>query len=189
MTKTFPSGWTYFGVPHFNGANGQVTDVVGAVPAWHITDYGGSWAFFGGILCFLVGRFVGSMILSVCSAHRTLAAFALINSVMMVLIILHLSWISVVGLFFSCFFMSIMYPTIFALGIRGLGEHTKLGSSLIVMAIVGGAFMPFAMGWLADTYSMRIGFIMPLVCFVYVMLYAAFWPSLERLDTGHEVAD
>jgi FHS family L-fucose permease-like MFS transporter len=85
--------------------------------------------------------------------------------------------------------MSIMYPTIFALGIRGLGEETKLGSSLIVMAIVGGAFMPFAMGYLADTYSMRIGFIMPLICFLYVMFYAAFWPWLERLDTGHEVAD
>ena len=87
---------------------------------------------------------------------------------MMVLIILHLGWISVAALFLSCFFMSIMYPTIFALGIRGLGEHTKLGSSLIVMAIVGGAIMPFMMGDLADTYAMRIGFVMPLICFVYV---------------------
>ncbi len=85
--------------------------------------------------------------------------------------------------------MSIMYPTIFALGIRGLGEYTKLGSSLIVMAIVGGAIMPFIMGKLADEFGMRYGFIMPLGCFVYVMLYAAFWPALERTDTGHEVAD
>jgi FHS family L-fucose permease-like MFS transporter len=137
----------------------------------------------------LAGRFIGSMILRVCSAHLTLAAFALINSIMMVLIILHLGWISVTALFLSCFFMSIMYPTIFALGIRGLGEHTKFGSSLIVMAIVGGAFMPFVMGWLADTYAMRIGFVMPLICFVYITFYAAFWPALERLDTGHEVAD
>ena len=103
---------------------------------------------------------------------------------MMVLIVLHLGWVSVAALFLSCFFMSIMYPTIFALGIRGLGDHTKLGSSLIVMAIVGGALMPFLMGWLADTYSMRMGFVMPLVCFLYVMVYAALWPWLEKLDTG-----
>jgi FHS family L-fucose permease-like MFS transporter len=81
------------------------------------------------------------------------------------------------------------YPTIFALGIRGLGEHTKFDSSLIVMAIVGGALMPPLMGWIADADGMRIGFVMPLVCFVYVMFYAAFWGALERLDTGHEVAD
>jgi FHS family L-fucose permease-like MFS transporter len=151
---------------------------------WHLTDFGGSIAFSGGILCFLAGRIVGSAILSVCSAHRTLAVFGVLDSIMMILIILHLGWISVAALFLSCFFMSIMYPTIFALGIRGLGEHTKLGSSIIVMAIVGGAVMPFLMGWLADTYSMRMGFLMPLGCFIYVAAYAALWPWLERLDTS-----
>ncbi len=189
MTKLLPESWTYFGLPHVIGANGQAISTAGMTSAWHVTDLGGSRAFAGGILCFLVGRLVGSIILGFCSAHRTLAAFGLINSIMMVLIILHLGWISVAALFLSCFFMSIMYPTIFALGIRGLGEHTKLGSSLIVMAIVGGAFMPFIMGWLADTYAMRIGFVMPLFCFLYVMFYAAFWPALERFDTGHEVED
>jgi FHS family L-fucose permease-like MFS transporter len=189
LAKFLPAGWTYFGPQHVAGVNGIITDVVGGVPAWHITDLGGSFLFSGGIFCFLIGRLVGSVILSFCSAHLTLAAFGLIDSVMMVLIILHLGWISVAALFLSCFFMSIMYPTIFALGIRGLGEHTKLGSSLIVMAIVGGAIMPFMMGWLADTYAMRIGFVMPLICFVYVTFYAVFWPALERLDTGYEVAD
>jgi MFS transporter, FHS family, L-fucose permease len=151
---------------------------------WHITDQGGSWAFSGGILCFLAGRFSGSLILRVCSAHRTLAVFGVAGAVMMLLIVLHLGWISVIALFLSFFFMSIMYPTIFALGIRGLGEHTKLGSSIIVMSIVGGAIMPFLMGWLADNYSMRIGFVMPLGCFIYIAVYAALWPWLEQLDTG-----
>ena len=189
MTKLFPAGWTFFGHPHTTDASGHIVTLTAIPEAWHVTDLGGSKAFAGGIFCFLAGRIFGSAILSFCSAHLTLAVFGLINSVMMVLIVLHLGWISVFALFASCFFMSIMYPTIFALGIRGLGEHTKLGSSLIVMAIVGGAAMPFAMGWLADTYSMRIGFIMPLICFLYVMFYAAFWPKLERIDTGHEVAD
>ncbi len=181
LAKFLPTGWTYFGLQHVAGANGIITDVAGSIPA--------SFLFSGGIFCFLAGRVFGSIILSFCSAHVTLTIFGLINSIMMVLIILHLGWISVAALFLSCFFMSIMYPTIFALGIRGLGEHTKLGSSLIVMAIVGGAIMPFLMGWLADTYAMRIGFVMPLICFIYVTFYAAFWPALERLDTGHEVAD
>ena len=153
---------------------------------WRITEFGGSIAFSGGILCFLAGRGVGSAILSVCSAHRTLTVFAVLDALMMVLVILHLGWISVVALFMSCFFMSIMYPTIFALGIRGLGDHTKLGSSVIVMSIVGGAVMPFLMGWLADTYSMRIGFVMPLGCFLYITCYAALWPWLEKLDTGKD---
>ena len=93
-------------------------------------------------------------------------------------------------LFLSFFFMSIMYPTIFALGIRGLGEKTKFGSSLIVMAIVGGALMPSFMGWLADvSRSMSIGFSMPLFCFAFVMGYAVLWPRLELRETGHAVAD
>jgi MFS transporter, FHS family, L-fucose permease len=173
LAKDLPSGWTF------------------ADPAgnWHVTDLGASKGFAGGILCFLVGRIIGSAILSVCSAHATLAAFGLINSLLMAVIIFHLGWLSVASLFLSCFFMSIMYPTIFALGIRGLGEWTKLGSSLIVMAIVGGAIMPLLMGKLADIFSMRTSFAVPLGCFVYVMLYAAFWPKLEKLDTGHEVVD
>jgi FHS family L-fucose permease-like MFS transporter len=189
MTKLFPSGWTYFGFPHIHGASGQIITVTSVPQAWHVTELGGSFAFSGGILCFLAGRIFGSMILRIYSAHVTLAVFGLINTVMMILIIMHLGWISVAALFLSCFFMSIMYPTIFALGIRGLGEHTKLGSSLIVMGIVGGAIMPFLMGYLADTYAMRIGFFMPLICFVYVACYAAFSPALERLDTGHQVVD
>jgi len=167
MAQALPSSWS------FNQGG-----------LWHVTDFGGSMAFSGGILCFLAGRIVGSAILSVCSAHRTLAVFGVLDTLMMVLIILHLGWISVAALFLSCFFMSIMYPTIFALGIRGLGDHTKLASSVIVMSIVGGAIMPFLMGWLADTYSMRIGFVMPLGCFIYIAVYAALWPWLEQLDTG-----
>jgi FHS family L-fucose permease-like MFS transporter len=187
LTRLLPASWTYFGLAHAIGAHGVT--VSSLTPARHLTDYGASWAFFGGILCFLTGRFFGSLVLRVCSAHWTLALFGLANTIMMVLVVLGLGWISVAALFLSCFFMSIMYPTIFALGIRGLGEHTKFGSSLIVMAIVGGAIMPIWMGHLADTYSMRASFVMPLICFVCVMLYAAFWPALERLDTGHEVRD
>lgn len=169
LRSSMPSGWTF-------------TDPAGM---GHITDLGASKAFAGGILCFLIGRIVGSALLGVFSAHWTLALFGLINTILMAIIIVHQGWLSVGALFLCNFFMSIMYPTIFALGIRGLGDHTKLGSSLIVMAIVGGAIMPLLMGWLADTFSMRTSFSMPLICFLYIMVYAALWPSLERLDSNH----
>ena len=72
--------------------------------------------------------------------------------------------------------------TIFALGIRGLGEHTKLASSLIVMSIVGGAIAPPLMGYIADVSSMRVGFAVPLICFVLVALYGMVWQKLENKD-------
>src|SRR5208283_1982373 len=83
------------------------------------------------------------------------------------------------AMFASFFFMSIGFPTIFALGIRGLGEHTKFGSSLIVMSIVGGAIAPPFMGHIADLHSMRIGFVVPLVCFVFVALYGFMAQTLQ----------
>jgi len=76
------------------------------------------------------------------------------------------------------FFLSIMFPTIFALGLKGLGENTKLGGSMLVMAIVGGAVFPLILGKIADrTGSMALGYIVPLVCFAGVALYgfAAPW--------------
>jgi FHS family L-fucose permease-like MFS transporter len=85
----------------------------------------------------------------------------------------------VYAMFGTFFFMSVMFPTIFALGVRGLGDYTKLGSSLIVMSIVGGAIAAPFMGHIADTHSMRTGFVVPLVCFVFIAIYGAVWQKLE----------
>jgi len=82
-----------------------------------------------------------------------------------------------------------MFPTIFALSIRGLGEHTKLGSSILVMSIVGGAIMTPLMGHIADRGGMRIGFIIPTICFAVVALYGAIWRKLERRDAGDDSDD
>jgi FHS family L-fucose permease-like MFS transporter len=75
--------------------------------------------------------------------------------------------------------MSIMFPTIFSLGIWGLGDKQKSASSYIVMAISGGAILPRLMGWIADHYSMSAGFAMPAFCFVVIALYAFAWPKLH----------
>jgi MFS transporter, FHS family, L-fucose permease len=156
----------------------------------HFTDNGGSKLLsWGGMILFFLGRISGSQVLRFFSAHRVLAIFAAVNTVLMTLICLPLGWVSFFSLFLSFFFISIMFPTIFALGIRGLGEQTKLASSFLVMAIVGGAVMPIVMGHLADISSMRISFSLPLICFVVIAAYALAWPALERRDAGREVVD
>ncbi len=146
-----------------------------------ITDSGASKILgYGGFVLFLLGRFVGSAILSVTRANRTLGAFAVINVFLMLLIVMRLGWVSVGALFLSFFFMSIMFPTIFALGIHGLGAQSKKAASFIVMAIVGGAILPLLMGHIADVYSMSLGFIVPLGCFAYIALYGFIWPKLSN---------
>ena len=67
--------------------------------------------------------------------------------------------------------MSIMFPTIFALGVKNMGSHTKRASSFMIMAIVGGAVMPYFMGAIADHHSTAMAYGLPLVCFIVVLLY------------------
>ena len=150
---------------------------------FRFTDQGAQTLLsFGAFALFLIGRFTGSFALRFFKAHLMLALYCIANALMMVLIIFPLGWWSVAGLFLSFFFMSITYPTIFSLGIHGLGEQTKRASSFIVMAIVGGAIMPLFMGWLADNWGMRVGFVMPLICFVVIALYGLLWQMLENKD-------
>jgi MFS transporter, FHS family, L-fucose permease len=145
---------------------------------WHITDYCAGAMLSLAFIFFTIGRFSGSVILGFAPAHRVLGIYALCNVGLMFVVFLGLGWVSVAGLLLSFFFMSIMYPTHFALAIRGLGERTKLASSWMVTAIVGGSLMPMLMGWLADHYSMRVGFLMPLVCFAFIMGYGFAWRGL-----------
>ena len=164
--------------------------VASAPDGFHFTDNGASKLLsYGGMILFFIGRFAGSQLLRIFPAHSTLAVFSAVNVMLMLFICLPLGWLSFFSLFLSFFFISIMFPTIFALGIRGLGEQTKFASSFLVMAIVGGAVMPIVMGSLADHFSMRIGFLMPLGCFIFIVAYALMWPALERRDSGHEVLD
>jgi fucose permease len=154
-------------------------------PQFKITDRGaGTLLSFGGFALFLLGRITGSLALRAFKPHLMLALYSVANVVMMVLTMNAWGWWSVFGLFMSFFFMSITYPTIFSLGIHGLGEKTKIGSSFIVQAIVGGAIMPLWMGWLADHYGMRIGFLMPLLCFIFIAGYGLFWEKLEAKDAA-----
>ncbi|HMD53507.1 MAG TPA: MFS transporter [Phycisphaerae bacterium] len=150
---------------------------------FRITDQGSALLLsFGGLLLFFIGRITGSFALRVVRPHLMLMVYSLANIFMMILTMNAWGWYSVAGLFLSFFFMSITYPTIFSLGIHGLGEKTKIASSFIVMSIVGGAIMPFFMGWLSDNWGMRFGFLMPLICFIFIAFYGAIWQKLEARD-------
>ncbi len=127
---------------------------------------------FGGMGLFWLGRFTGSTIfMRLMKPNRLLALYAFMNVITMGLVVAGLGWVSVVALFSTYFFMSLMFPTIFALGIKGMGPLTKKASSFLVMSIVGGAILPVFMGWIADVSSMALGFLMPLACFAYIVFF------------------
>jgi MFS transporter, FHS family, L-fucose permease len=134
------------------------------------------WLGAIGFGLFMVGRLCGSAVISQFKPDRVLAVYALIN-VVLVAITMGGGRIGLYAMLTAFFFMSVGFPTIFALGIRGLGEYTKLGSSLIVMSIVGGAIAAPFMGHIADLHSMRIGFVVPLVCFC---LRCALWADVVQ---------
>jgi len=153
----------------------------------HISNSGASILASVGFFCFLCGRFSGALILKKCSAHKVLGLYGLLSVLVCALIFLKLGWISVVCVFLSYFFMSIMFPTIFALGIFGLGARAKKASSFIVMAIMGGAILPKVMGAVGDKYDMSRAFIVPLVCFAYVAFYGFNWSKFSGVDSMHGV--
>jgi fucose permease len=148
-----------------------------------ISDQGASTLASVGFICFLLGRFTGAGLLKKYSAHRMLGLYGVMNVLVCLLIFLKLGWLSVLCVFLSYFFMSIMFPTIFALGIFGLGARAKKASAYIVMAIMGGAILPKLMGYVADQYDLSRGFIVPMFCFAFVAFYGYCWPKFSKADS------
>ncbi|MDD2437453.1 MAG: L-fucose:H+ symporter permease [Massilibacteroides sp.] len=126
---------------------------------------------FGGMLLFMIGRLSGSIIMSKFKPNKLLAFYSIICCVAMILVILPLGDISLYALYISFFFMSIMFPTIFALGLAGMGSYTQKASSYIILGVSGGAFAPMLMGYLGEE-NMAIGFLVPLFCFIYILFYS-----------------
>lgn len=127
---------------------------------------------FGGMGLFWIGRLLGSYLMKFFRPQRLLAVYAIINTCLTFLVLMSLGWASVIALFSTYFFMSVMFPTIFALGIRDLGPLTKKASAFLVMAVAGGAFCPPLMGAIADRLNMSIAFIIPMCCFAFIAWYA-----------------
>ena len=115
-----------------------------------------------------------------------LGTYALVNVLLCGIVTAKLGWISVTAVFLCFLFMSIMFPTIFALGIYGLGPEAKKASGFIVMAIIGGAIMPKLMGYLGDIYNMSVSFLMPMGCFSAIAAYGYLWSWLSKTESRME---
>lgn len=133
-----------------------------------------SWLGWGYGLAFMTGRFVGTGMMSRIAPKRLLQLFSLAALALSVLAAFSSGMTVVYALVGIGFFMSIMYPTIFSIGIEGLGDETKTGSALIVMSIAGGAILPPLMGYIIDLSGDRVqaGFAIPLICYVVVLLFS-----------------
>src|SRR5438552_18811358 len=120
----------------------------------------------------MTGRFTGSALMKTIPAARLLSIFAIGCLLSVSVAILTRGIVPVWAIVLVGFFHSIMFPTIFALGIDGLGELTKVGSSLLVMAIIGGAIFPSAMGRISHATNIQLAFIVPLLCHLVVFYFA-----------------
>lgn len=141
------------------------------VESIHLTEVqGGLLLSLGGMALFAIGRLSGSFLLQRVKPGLLLGLCATINTLLMWFVMSNHSRFGVMALIGSYLFMSIMYPSIFALGLRNLGAQTKTASSILVLTVVGGAIAPSLMGAIGAT-SMSAGFIVPLICFLYVAFF------------------
>lgn len=123
-------------------------------------------------LAFLIGRFTGTFLMRYIRPNRLLSLYAVINVLLCIVAIAMHGMITVYAAIAICFFMSIMFPTIFALGITDLGDDTEYGSSLLIMSIVGGAILPRVFGLISDgTGDIQMGYLVPLICFMIVAYF------------------
>ena len=135
----------------------------------------------GTLVAFGVGRFSATYLMKFIQPHKLMGVYGIINLGLVAVGVLHPGWVGVWAIFLTSFFMSLMFPTIFALGIKGLGPNTKLGGSMIVMAIIGGAVFPPLEGLVFQaTHSMATAMAIILVCYAFITHYA-FWGSRPRL--------
>jgi FHS family L-fucose permease-like MFS transporter len=152
--------WSYFiqYVQDYTGANEKVA----------------GYFLTGTLVMFGIGRFASAYLMKFFAPAKLMGNYCLINIVLVSIAVLHPGWAGVWMIFLTSFFMSLMYPTIFALGLQGLGSDSKLGGSLLVMAIAGGAVLTPMMGVLADKASVALAYGIPLIGYLLIGCYSWF---------------
>jgi FHS family L-fucose permease-like MFS transporter len=171
--------------PHFvQGALAQFFYVGAQVGTWsyyiaYIQDYTrepekvAGYFLTGTLVAFGVGRFTATYLMKFFQPSRLMGVYGCINIALVGVGILFPGWAGVLAVFLTSFFMSLMFPTIFALGIKELGPNTKLGGSIIIMAIIGGAVFTPIMGLIFQlTRSMAMALLVPLVCYAFITYYS-----------------
>lgn len=161
--------WSYF-IQYVQDYTGQPEKIAG----YFLT---GTLAMFG------LGRFTSAAIMKYVGPARLMGAYSLINVLLLLTAIVHPGWMGVWAIFLTSFFMSLMYPTIFALGLQGLGADSKVGGSFIVMAIIGGAILTPVMGIISDRQkSLATAYLVPLFGYCIIAAYS-FCQEMWRFRT------
>lgn len=173
--------------PHFwKGVLAQFFYVGAQVGTWsffipYVQDYTNQpekvagYLLTGTLVAFGLGRFSATIIMRFVQPMRLMGLYSLVNVILVSVSIFAPGWIGMWAILFTSFFMSLMYPTIFACSIKGLGENTKIGGSILVMSIVGGALCTPLMGYIAQiTNSMAIAMVIPLVAYLYILYYSLY---------------
>lgn len=167
--------WSYL-IPYIQSYTGEPEKAAG-------------YCLTGSLVLFLIGRFFSAWLMRFVQPSRLMAVYAIINTALAVIGVLSPGWAGAAALLLTSFFMSLMFPTIFALGIRGLGETAKLGGSLIVMAIIGGALLTLAMGLVSVRFGgLATAYIVPALAYVLVALYSFSDMRLARRAEGTPIA-
>ncbi|HLH07719.1 MAG TPA: L-fucose:H+ symporter permease [Terriglobales bacterium] len=142
----------------------------------------------GTLAAFGVGRFVSASLMKFVAPNTLMGLYSVINVLLVIVGVIFPGPTGLWAIFLTSFFMSLMFPTIFALGLKGLGHHTKIAGSLLVMAIVGGAVLTPIMGLISQrTHSLAIAYIVPLFAYLFIAYYAFFAShprGIAALDIG-----
>jgi FHS family L-fucose permease-like MFS transporter len=138
----------------------------------------------GTLVAFGLGRFSSAALMRYVKPALLMGIYSLINIALVAVGVAFPGWVGLWAIFITSFFMSVMFPTIFALGIDGLDRNTKIGGSLIVMSIVGGAVLTPLMGWISQTqHSIAQAYMVPLLCYCGIALYSFVGVRMKRRES------
>ena len=145
----------------------------------HLSDEKAGYFFSLSMIMLIIGRFTGTFLMRYIAPYRLLCIFAAANIVMCLIVAQGAGWVSFTALLFINFFFSIMFPTIFSLGLKNLGGKTQQGSSFIVMGVIGGGLFPPLMGLIAN-HDIAAAYYLPIICYVVVFLFGFWYPRLAK---------
>ncbi|RFZ94894.1 L-fucose:H+ symporter permease [Mucilaginibacter conchicola] len=145
----------------------------------HLTDAVAANYFAFSIFMMMIGRFIGTFLMRYISPNKLLAIFAACNIVMCIIVSQAFGWVSFGALIMINFFFSIMFPTIFSLGLKDLGRNTQQGASFIVMGVVGGALFPPLMGLIANK-NVATSYLLPIICYLVIFAFASGYNKLKK---------
>ncbi|HSU18572.1 MAG TPA: hypothetical protein VLI45_02410, partial [Acidobacteriaceae bacterium] len=173
--RRYPHLW-FAVLAQFFYVGAQVTTWSGFIPYVKqyttVTEREAGWFLTGNLILIAVGRFTSTYLMRWFRPAKMMAIYAIVNIVLVGVGVLHPGFAGAIAIMITSFFMSIMFPTIFALGVKGLGPNTKLGGALIVMSIVGGAIVPLMLGAIArSSGSMALGYIVVAISYLAVVIY------------------